>query len=296
MNKLLVSYIDLDITLLWWQSFAWDKIWDFYYWTMQDKIVKVRLLKDSLSDWQFLIWQTYDENWNKTNDEYFIKKYFRLDLDFNKIIKNISKDKFIENAIKSNLWLRVLSQWYEQCLLSFILSSSNNIQNIRRSIRLMNNALWKKVIVDWINFYLFPWASVISDQTEEKLREFKIWFRAKYLLESSRLIKNNYSKNISLLSPEKSQNDIRFILKSFPWVWDKIADCVMCFSLWFDDITPIDTWAKKALLKLYKLDEKTKIEDIRKWLVNYFWWYVNFAWHFLFEYVRNNSKILQDVK
>lgn len=292
MNKISISNIDLDITLLWWQSFAWEKIGDWYYWVMQNRIVKVKKDFDSTlnTKWKFLLWQTYDENWIETNDESFIKKYFRLDLDFNYIIKKISKDRFIKSAIKTYPWLRILSQDFKQCMLSFVLSSNNSIPNIRNSIRLMSKVLWKKVILDWIDFNLFPMESVISEQTEEQLRWFKMGFRARYLLECAKML------NIKNIKQWNNENDIRIFLKSIIWIWDKIADCIMCFSLWFDNITPIDTWAKKVLLKLYKLDEKMTIDDIRNWINEYFEMFWNFAWHFLFEYVRNNSKVLNDVE
>lgn len=300
MNKLLIPNIDLDITLLGWQSFAWDKIGEWYYWFTQNSLIKLKIV-DFENEFKILLWQTFDENWNETNDEEYIKKYFRLDLDFDEIVKKISKDKFVKNAIKANPWLRILSQDFEQCLLSFILSANNSIPNIRKSIRLMNKVLGKKVVIDWMDFYLFPKTEVIASQNEARLREFKMGFRTKYILNTANKILSEDAINefkINKITNECISNEdfTRAALTYLPWVWDKIADCIMCFSLWFDNITPIDTWAKKALNKFYWLDSKMKIQEIRKWLNNYFRWYANFAWHFLFEYVRNNSKVLDDAK
>ncbi len=278
MNKTKIWNIDLNTTLLWWQSFQWDKIWDYYYWFTNSKLIKLK------KQWLYLIWQTFNEKWISSNDKEFINEYFRLNLNYESIIDKINKDKIINAAIKSNYWLRLLKQDLDQCLLSFIASSSNSIQNIRNSIRNMNKALWKKLKVDWLDFYLFPTTEIIAKQSEDKIKEFKFWFRSKYILacakkliidEKSKLIQNNFD-----------ENKCRSMLKEFSWVWDKIADCVLSFSLCFDNVSPVDTWIKKILHQYYNIDENTDIIEVRKWFNEYFESHANFAWQFLFEHYR----------
>ena len=278
MNKIKIGNIDLDITLLGWQSFQWDKIGNYYYWFTNNSLIKV------WKQWSDLIWQTFNEYGLPTNDSEFISNYFRLDLDYSSIINLINKDDIINEAILANQWLKLLKQDFNQCLLSFIASSSNSIQNIRRSIRNMNKSLWKKVCLDWFDFYLFPKTEIIAKQTESVLKEFKFWFRAKYILNCAKALIIN--KKSELIQATFDEDKCRSELKEFSWVWDKIADCVLSFSLWFDNVTPVDTWIKKILHKYYKIDEKTDILTIRKWFNEYFRWNANFAWQFLFEYYR----------
>ena len=291
MNKIFAWSLDLDITLLWGQSFAWDKIGGHYYGFTQDKIVKCK------KSWSYLLWKTYDENWNETNDEHFIKKYFRLDVNFENILSVIMKDDFVKKWYSFFPWLRLLAQDFEQCTLSFIVSASNSIPNIRRSIRLLNKMLWKKVCVDGLVFYLFPSAKAIEQAWEEKLRESKMWFRAKYFLACARRIDDTKKKidEIELKSTWKlRENLVRSELTMIPWIWEKIADCVLSFSLCYDNVTPVDTWVKKVIYRLYALDEKLNSEDVRNWFNDYFNMKGAYAGQFLFEYVRKNSNVLEE--
>ncbi len=276
MNKLSLKDYDLEWTLLGGQSFAWDYYKDenaFYGFT-KNKIIKLKKVNNNL------FWQTYPENDNIS----FLKTYLRLDVNYNNILKKIEKDNHIKNAIKKYPNLRLLKQDFEETLLSFLVSSNNNIRSIRKIIRFMNKKFGKKIIVDKKTFYLFPKTEVIADAKLEDLLSCKLGFRAKFLKGSANyLLEKNLHKNILTMPESKARN----ALTEIKGVGEKIADCVLVFSLGFDNVTPLDVWGKRFLVKFYKLNPKMKYEKMRSWVNNYFNGYSAWAGQFLYEYIRH---------
>lgn len=273
MNKLHLPQYNLQMTLLGGQSFAWDYEDDFYYGFTNKNIIKLKQENETL------YWQTYPS----TDDFDFIKKYFRLDVDYEKILKAIQKDKHIKKAIVKYPDLRLLKQDFEETLLSFIISSNNNIKSIRKIIRLLNFKFGKSISINKKKIYLFPDTEMLANASMNDLLVCKLGFRAKYLKSTARLLlETNLKEKIQSLDENKARNE----LLKIRGVGDKITDCVLVFGLGFDNVTPLDVWAKRAFIKYYKLPPKMHYEEMRKWISNHFNGYAAWAGQFLFEYIR----------
>lgn len=264
------------MTLLGGQAFNFDfhEEENTYYGFTKGSVLKFKKENDDL------FWQTYP----KKNDLDFIKMYLRLDTDYEKILKAIKKDVYIKRAIKEYPNLRLLKQDFEQTLLSFLISSNNNIKSIRKIIREMNRRFGKKIIVDKKTIYLFPETETLANAKLEDLLECKLGFRAKFLKGAANiLLETNLGRKIKNMSEDNARKS----LLEIKGVGEKIADCVLVFSLSFDNVTPIDVWAKRVLVDFYKLNPKMKYVDMRSWAANYFKGNAAWAAQFLFEYIRH---------
>lgn len=276
MNQLYLPNYNLQWTLLGGQSFGWEQEGEYFYGFTQKRAIKLKRQGD------FILWQTYPER----DDEEFIKEYLRYDVDYEHIIQKISKDEHINLAIEKYPHLRLLKQDFEETSLSFILSANNSIKNIRRSIRLINQKFGKPITADDKKIFLFPESEIIAQAKLEDLLETGIGFRAKYFKSAAEhLLSSNLSKNIKDLNDTEARAE----LKRINGVGDKIADCVLIFSLSMDHVTPLDVWGKRVLTDLYQLDPKLKYEDMRKWVSEYFEGYAGWAGQFLFEYIRKRN-------
>jgi len=100
------------------------------------------------------------------------------------------------------------------------------------------------------------------------------------------LISNNLSKNISKLDYESAKSE----LLKLNGIGDKVADCILVFSLAHDHITPLDLWAKRAFTHTYNLDEKISYKELLKFITKYYGQYSAWAGQFLFEYFRLKDK------
>lgn len=278
MNQLYLPNYNLPATLLGGQSFSWDEINGYFYGFTQDKLIKLKRVND------YINWQTYPEN----DDLEFVTKYLQTSYDFDTKINKINKDKHISAAIKQSAGLRILKQDFELTTLFFILSAFKNIKGIRHSVRKLSKQFGEKIVVDGMDFYLFPKTEVIANATEEELRETSIGYRAKFLKRTSQiLLEQNLNTTIELMNEEEA----RKVLKSLPGIADKVADCVLTFSLGFSTTTPLDVWAKRVLTDLYGLDPKMSYTAMREWLNNYFDNNSALAGQYLFEYIRKQGRL-----
>ncbi len=210
-----------------------------------------------------------------------IENYFQLDIDYDAILSTLSKDIVFKKPVSELRGLKLTSQPFFDVLISFIISSNNNINRIRKSVLDITKnygAKQKNKIIDINNF---PAPEKISNITAEELKEKTgVGYRAGYLTNSAKLfIKDkddiiNYKEDILV---EK--------LKEFPGVGDKVADCVAIYSGRAQTFSPMDRWATKILYDVYDVDFK-KYKDARKWWKMKFGKNASYAGQFLFEYYR----------
>lgn len=281
MNKLKLPNYNLEKTLLGGQSHSWDKINDAYYGFTQHNIIKITPKNNDE-----ILWQTYPK---KDNFE-FLKNYLRLDIDIENIKRIISKDNYVAESIKTNPDLRILGQDFEETLLIFILTQHKNIKAIRKCVRDVAKKFGERIVVDDIEFFLFPEAEVLNNLTETELKTTGIGFRAKYIKDAARILTET---DLNQRIYDLNEQEAREALTQIHGVGDKVSDCVLSFALKFDNITPLDVWSKRILTSLYKLDPKMKYEDMRRWIDDYFEGYAAWGGHYLWEYVRVHPQVLQ---
>lgn len=320
MNQLNFPYTNLDLTLMGGQAFNWIKEPNRYVGYMVDQIVVISNLdKNGNATWQVYTknnqlqnnLQTrhksfksksillYPENLisnkpgneddiSQDNNADFINKYFRLDVDFGDIVDQISKDIHVKTALQQNHQPRLLKQDFDQTLISYLCSARKNIKSIRNSIYKMSKELGEKVKIDGQEYFYFPKTEIIANTSENKLKEFGLGFRAKYVRDASKhLCEGKLRSEITKLEYPKAKEE----LKKINGVGDKIADCVLLYSLGHDHIMPLDVWGKRILIVLYGLDPKLSYQQMSQWFTNRFGKYSGWAGQILFEWVRGRKKL-----
>lgn len=272
MNKLHLPNFNLHISLLGGQAFCWDYFREdnAYIGVTNSRVIKIKVVNS-----ENILWQTYPQK----DDFEFLKEYLRLDDDYISILNSLPNDEHMIKAKEKYPNLRLLNQDFEQTLLSYICSSTKSILGIRQCTRLLSKKYGEKIVIDSEEYSLFPRAEVLAETSIEQILETKVGFRGKYLIEGSKRIVRN----------EISKDSTREELKTINGVGDKIADCVMVYSLKNDNITPLDIWGKRFLTKYYNLNENMKYEDMSKWATKYFNGYAAWGGQFLFEYIRNQK-------
>lgn len=274
MNRIYLPKINLPVTLLGGQAFTWDNIDGVYYASMQNRIVKIKQEAD------YLFWQTYPDK----DDEEFIRRYFRADDNYEEILNNILKDSFVRTSAQQNPYVRLLKQDFDETLISYMISPTNSIKSIRTRIKLLSKRFGMKYRLDGINFYLFPQTEVIADAKLDDLLKCSLGFRAKRIKAASAIISDKAFKDKIKISPENKSRDI---LLNFEGIGDKVADCILLYSLAHDKIIPIDRWVQRFLVEYYSLPSNASYDTMRGWIRNKWGKYAGWAGQFLFEYYRN---------
>jgi len=92
--------------------------------------------------------------------------------------------------------------------------------------------------------YEFPDPDRLAVATGAELRELALGYRAPYVAETARMVAGGEDP---AAAAELPYEDAREHLTRFVGVGDKVADCVLLFSLGFLEAVPLDTWIRTAI-------------------------------------------------
>jgi N-glycosylase/DNA lyase len=272
--------INLDITINSGQVFLWDKIDGVWYGVNGTEILRVKQDPFEITSSQ-----------KKPND------FFRQDDNMEKILNKISRDNIVRTAVERFPGLRLLRQDPFQCYISFICSSNSSIQNIKQMLKRICQKFGKKMDFDGREFFVFPSVEKLAKANLKDLLLCGLGFRAKYVKMAaisvhSGALEFDFLKKTDYKSAKED-------LKNIYGVGNKVADCILLFSLEKLEAFPIDRWTQRILQKYYSkkffgLIEKSltekNYEAIHKKIVEYFGPYAGYSQQFLFKMERELNK------
>ena len=142
----------------------------------------------------------------------------------------------------------------------------------------------KKLHMDEKSSYSFPSPHQIFQAGEQRLRELKLGFRAKYVAEAARFVSQGELDLDSLkkLNYEESKQTLTLIAG----VGQKVADCVLLFSLEKLQACPVDRWVRRAMEGWYLIEPNLSYEEIRSWAINRWGPFTGYAQQYLFQQKR----------
>ena len=226
---------DLDFSLCCGQVFRWNKKGSWWYGVVGEKIIKIR---QSDSELEF----------EGVNEE-FVRKYFGLDDDLKQIKRRISKDRYIQEVLRTFEGLRIVHQLPWECLIGFICATYKSITAIELMLKKISEKFGEKRVFDGLDFYLFPSVEQLATASENGLRECGLGYRAKYVQATAEMIREK-TFDLDGLSAVPYL-DARKRLLDFMGVGLKVADCVLLFSLEKTEAFPVDVWIKRVILNHY---------------------------------------------
>ena len=266
-------------------------------------------VENSINSGQVFLWKKNEEFWYGINGQNVLKidnsgkiksyKNYKTDFFRNKdniefILKSISKDPITRKAVKKYLGLRIFEQDPFQCLISFIISSNSNIQKIKNSLEKLSKQFGKKIDFDKQEFFLFPEPQSLAKASVNDILKCGVGYRAKFIKEAANIV---FTEKIDLERLKKlDYHDTKIEISKIPGVGNKVADCIMLFSLNKLDAFPLDRWMIRILEKYYfdafEIKTKTITEKqyniLHEKIVDYFGQYAGYAQQFLFKMEREN--------
>ena len=175
----------------------------------------------------------------------FWYNYFDLDRNYGEIIKTVSQNATIAEAIKFADGIRILNQDPWEALCSFIISQNNNIPRIKGII----NRLCENFGEKFDGYYSFPSAETISKLYVEDLEILRSGFRAKYIIDAAKKVADK-TVDLEALRTAPYDSALETLMK-INGVGPKVADCTLLFSLGHIEAFPKDVWIKRALDMLF---------------------------------------------
>jgi N-glycosylase/DNA lyase len=262
---------------------------------------------DTINSGQVFLWEKHGKTWYGVNGNdvlavssnceifsYRKKSYdfFRGGDDFEKILCDITKDHIVSSAVKQFPGLRLLRQDPFQCYISFIISANSSIQNIKNMLQKICKKFGPKISFNKNYFYLFPDPKKIATAEKHELQSCGLGYRTFAVKKAAEIV---MSGEIDFDSLKKSNYHAakESLLKVFG-IGNKVADCILLFSLEKLDSFPLDRWMLRVLRKYYsdkfELDMKTltekRYENLHEEIVKYFGPHAGYSQQFLFKLER----------
>lgn len=278
--------VNIEHTINSGQVFLWDKIDDAWWGINGDSVLKVDQ-------------KSYKISWYNKNScivsDFHSSGLFRDDDDIAAISKTLSKkDIILKNAISEFEGLRIIRQDPFQCLVSFIVSSNSNIRRIRKNLHSICAKFGGTVSAEGREFFVFPQASKLAEAHLSELVSCGLGYRAGYIRDAAKYIAD---KKIDLEELKRADYETaKDKLIEIPGIGNKVADCILLFSLEKLDAFPLDRWMIHVLKKYYSgVIDTSQIKDtltqrqydkLHQGIVSYFGEYCGYAQQFLFKMER----------
>ncbi|HKX82301.1 MAG TPA: DNA glycosylase [Nitrososphaera sp.] len=222
--------------------------------------------------------------------------YFRLDDNLREIRGTFSSDEMILRLFSKHSGLRILRQNPEQCLFSFICASNTNIPMIRTMLSRLTRKFGRKVDFGGRVFSTFPSSGALASATLSELRSCGLGYRSTAIKDAASRIANG-ELDLGLLK-KLTYNDAKQHLMQVRGIGNKIADCVLLFSLEKLESFPIDVWIARALARHYqwlhgcKISEKVthhQYSEIARKMQEHFGRYAGYAQQYIFYDIRQSE-------
>lgn len=238
--------LNLDVVLRCGQSFRWKLIEDWWTSTLRGRIYRLRQCDEGI---EYELWEEryLSKQSNRhveplDTPEETLKDYLQLGVSLAKLYSEWGSDLLFEGDIL--LGVRTLRQNPLECLMSFILSSCNNISRISQMVDKLCAYGPQLATIDGIYYHDFPSLknlAAVGSELEPQLRKAGFGYRAAYVTKAVDTLRERGGEKWLYGLRESSYEVARDELMTLAGVGRKVADCVCLMALDKPIAVPVDT-------------------------------------------------------
>ncbi len=270
--------IDLDHTLDCGQVFRWEREGDWWVGVVNGDVIRAR---NDIESGTVLV--------DSSLSREFVASYFRLDDDLSYILDSIDKDRYIKEAIQRYRGLRLIRQEPWECMISYMLATASSIPTIKKRISLLSRMFGDEI---GEGYYSFPDAKSLADASESDICECKLGFRAGRIQKAAQQVADGEFCFDELFKMDYPGARARLI--EIEGIGEKVADCILLFSLNKMESFPVDTHVRQVVEKYYSgdgyfgggvgVDVNVKLSNHKmgEWGRRYFGEYCGYAQEYLY--------------
>ncbi|MFC3476641.1 DNA-3-methyladenine glycosylase family protein [Halobacterium litoreum] len=279
----LQSTLESGQTYLWWRpdgaTYETDGAYggDAWYRTVVgDDVVEARQTEDAIE-------------WRATTDAAdLVRDLLGLRDDLREIRRAATEDDLAQAAWDAYDGLRIVRDPFFGCLISFICSAQMRVERIFAMQESLRAEYGDPIDFDGETVYGFPRPETLAEATEDDLRDLKLGYRAPYVQRTAEMV----------ASGELTEEDVRGRayelarekLTGFVGVGDKVADCVLLFSLGYLEAVPLDTWMQTAIEDHYPDCDRGNYADTSRAFRERLGPYAGYTQTYLFHYLRSGGE------
>jgi len=177
--------------------------------------------------------------------EALLTHLLRLDDDLETIYEVTMDEPLVREAVERYPGLRLTRDPPFGCLVSFICSAQMRVARIFGMQQSLREAYGEPVTVDGRTVHAYPTPEALAERYEDDLRGLSLGYRAPYVQRTAEMVAEGEA------NPEDARGlpyeEAREYLTKFVGVGDKVADCVLLFSLGYLQAIPLDTWIQTVI-------------------------------------------------
>ena len=248
--------VNLDLTIRSGQLFHWTKIANnTFKIIIRRTVIKANQINENIIKVEIK---------GEKLDEEKLRTTLGLNIERQKLLTILKKDKLISQIIPSYEGLTIMKQDPYECLISFLTSAVSNIPRIMLNLNNLRDETGTLIMES--NEKSLPSAKDIVCIGEKKLRHIGLGYRSKFIyLTCNKLVE----EQISLATWGKKTNaELLALLTQFPGVGRKIAECVMLFGFGRLSAFPVDVWVQRGLIHLMPTLKVLSPVDLSEWGTN----------------------------
>lgn len=215
--------------------------------------------------------------------------FYIFDLDYNitELYDFLDNNEELNDVYSFNKGLRLYKAQYPyECIISSICSANNSIKRWTKSINDIKKEYGQKIILNRKEYYVFPEEEVFVNipNTDEGLKKFGVGYRAKYMLNSTKMILSepDFHDVINGLSYNEAFDKIT----ELEGVGPKVADCILLYGYNKREAYPVDVWINRITSHIYFEGQKPSNQKIMTFAQEKFGEYAGYIQLYLFNYAR----------
>jgi len=243
----LQSTVESGQSYLWWREDGNDYAGavpvggDAWYWTTtratgDPAAVRVRQ-RDGLLEWESTV-----------DAEPVLRTRLGLDDDLEHIHASTPSDGLVDAAYDRFWGMRIVRDPPFESLVSFICSAQMRVSRIHAMQQSLREAFGTPVELAGGTVHAYPTPDQLAAATETELRDLSLGYRAPYVLETARMVVDGTRPDAVAGQPYEQARES---LTDFVGVGQKVADCVLLFSLGYLEAVPLDTWIRRTIETYY---------------------------------------------
>ncbi len=267
--------LDIESTLFSGQTFRWRKRSGWYEGVLFGTIVRVREGQDGI------MFAAADHDMNAISAR--LRDYCSLDVDLNAVYSALSRDRLLRDRIDQYRGMRVLRQSPWETTLAFLCAQNSNVPRITQNVEDICKTFGEPTSLGGGTRHRFPTPEVLAEASEDALRELGLGYRARFIASVSKKVARGDVDLCALR--DASYDDALDELTSLDGIGDKVANCILLFSMDKPEAFPVDTHIMKAIRQWYPDAVRTDSRDgrrVREWAQERFGPFAGYANHYLF--------------
>jgi N-glycosylase/DNA lyase len=290
---------DLQATLESGQTYVWDRpdsgmfddevAWggDAWYHTVlpatetetnEPEVVRCRLGSEALA------WEA-----STPHAPAHLTRLLRLDDDLDAIIGATPELPLLQRAYERYGGMRLVRDPSFASLISFICSAQMRVSRIHGMQGRLAREYGDPVEFDGRTYFAFPTPEQLAAASEADLRDLALGYRAPYVQRTAEIVAEGAAHPDE--ARDMAYEDARDYLTQFVGVGEKVADCVLLFSLDFLEAVPLDTWIRTAIEEYYPECEQGSYADTSRAIRERFGdEYAGYAQTYVFFYLRTGGE------